>query len=599
VTSTIPNAFVEQTIAPSPPREILAEQIKLFYKNYAAGIYAQIPGEAIFAICLWWIGFGLPALIWLAVAVTFEVVDNWTAARVFRNFSTSVRDISRYSRRLCAGVGVSGLVWASAGFFISATNSPGQELWIVTALSLVMLAACTGCAGYLPAVYWWLTPVTLSLVFNLTFFSDLPFPGIYLAIGILFAAGAMLMFSHNFHRALTTSIQLNIRNRELAKETAAKKEDADKANRAKSGFLASASHDLRQPMQAIRLLVGNLYSTPQTPESRTLLNQIRDSVEAMGSQLDFLLDISRLDSGTVVPRYGEFSLERLFQRLKLQYGPLAQAKALSLEVTTAKVGVRSDPDLLERILQNLLSNAIRYTDAGHIELRCVQRDDCVHIEIADTGIGIPQSELATIFDVLKQLGNPERDHRKGTGLGLAIVDRLAKLLDHPVTVTSAEGRGSCFRVDVPIATALAPETPDVEPMSDTAVVGTFVLAIEDNPIILESLGRLLSNWGCPVVGARTGDAAIDALAEHDRIPDLIVSDYRLPNKETGIDAIANVRRAMDANVPAILITGDTDPAIADHAQRLGMQLLRKPVTPSELKRAMSLALAEGKKPLQH
>lgn len=583
--------------ASTASHEILAEQIKLLYKNYVAGIYAQIPGEATFAFCLWWMGFGRLALIWLAIAVAFEIIDNWSVVRFFRDFSTHTGSISRYSRRLCLGIGMSGIVWGSAAFFIAATNSTGQEFWIMAALSLTMLAACTGCAGYLPAVYLWLTPVSLSLAFNLTFFSDLPLPGIYLAIGVLFVAGAMLMFSHNFYRALTTSIQLNIRNRELAAETATKKDEADQANRAKSGFLASASHDLRQPMQAIRLLVGNLYSTPQTPDSRALLNQIRDSVEAMGSQLDFLLDISRLDSGTVVPRYSEFSLDRLFHRLKLQYGPLAKAKGLSLEVSEADVGVHSDPDLLERILQNLLSNGIRYTDVGQITLRCVQIDDRVHIEVADTGIGIPESELSSIFDVLKQLGNPERDHRKGTGLGLAIVDRLAKLLEHPVTVTSQEGHGSCFRVDLPTAQASIPNVLERAPMPDMMVAGTFVVAIEDNPIILESLGRLLSNWGCPVVGARSGEAAVIALAEHDRVPDLIVSDYRLPNHETGIAAIASVRLASDSTAPAILITGDTDPAIAEQARISGMQLLRKPVTPSELKRAMSLALSEARTPL--
>ena len=575
---------------PEVAREVLLEQIKLFYKNFKQGNYVVIPGEIIFAVTLWQIGARTQVIIWAIFAVCCELIDQLSFHFVFRNVTPDIENAPRFALRFGFGVAVAGLVWGSAGFFIAATTSPSYELWIVAALFIVGLAACTGCAGFLPAIYCWLVPITLSLVINLTFFANLPFPGMYLALGMVVAGVAMLMFSHNFHRVLTTSILLNIRNRELAAENAAKKEEAEKANRSKSAFLASASHDLRQPMQAIRLLAGNLYSTPQTVDSRVLLDQMRDSVEAMGSQLDFLLDISRLDSGTVEPRVVEFSLSELFERLELQYRPLAQAKNLSLNVGAADIGARSDPVLLERILQNFISNAIRFTDAGSISLTCVRDGESVRIDVTDTGIGIPESDLGSIFDVLKQLGNAERDHRKGTGLGLGIVDRLAKVLDHPVTVSSDLSKGSRFSVTIPVSSAPIPLAPERESVADISVAGAFVVIIEDNPIILEGLSRLLVNWECPVVGALTLQAAIVALAEHDRVPDLIISDYRLPNHETGIDAIAAIRALTKTVVPAIVITGDTGVEISQRISESGIALLRKPVTPADLKRAMAHAI---------
>jgi two-component system, sensor histidine kinase len=577
--------------------EVLLERIKLFYQNFVQGSYVNVPGLIVLAATLWNMGARMLVGVWVVTAVSCDIIDQILARRTFRTTALNLDSAPRYARRFTVALGIAGVMWGYAGCFIAITDSASYELWIVAALSIVQFAACTGCASHLPAVYGWIGPITLSLVINLIFFSNLPFPGIYLAIGVVISSIANLMFSHNYHRVLTTSILLNIRNRELAVENAAKKEEAEKANRSKSAFLASASHDLRQPMQAIRLLVGNLYSTPRPVDWRTLLNQMRESVEAMGSQLDFLLDISRLDSGTVEPKLVEFSLSQLFQRMLLQYGPLAQAKNVSFDVGSADIGVKSDPDLLERILQNFISNAIRFTDTGSISLICFRDGLSVRIDVSDTGIGIPDSELGSVFDVLKQLGNSERDHRKGTGLGLGIVDRLAKVLNHPVTVSSELGKGSSFSVTVPVSSVPIPVAPEPESVTDISVAGAFIVIVEDNPIILEGLSRLLVNWECPVVGALTLQAAIAALAEHDRVPDLIISDYRLPNHETGIDAIAAIRALTKTVVPAIVITGDTGVEISQRVSELKIALLRKPVTPAELKRAMAHALESNQPPL--
>jgi two-component system, sensor histidine kinase len=578
---------------PLPPRdelpaEVFVEQVSLLRRNYLQGPISQIPGEIVYAATLWNLGARQWVIAWLCVAVLWEVVDNGACYWLLRQSrELTARNAQRWATRMTFGIFVSGCIWASSAFLVALTPSIGYQMWILSALIMVSLIACTACASYLPAWISFALPILLSLLYNFTVETDLPFPSYLLTVGVMIVFGAMLMFSLNHHRVLTTSVLLNIRNRELARDNAAKKEEAERANLAKSAFLASASHDLRQPMQAIRLLVENLYGTPQSPDGRALLDQARDCVEAMASQLDFLLDISRLDAGAIQPNVKTFPLDPLLRRMEIQYGPLARAKGLVFKVSDTAIAVVSDRDLLERILQNFLSNAIRFTDQGSITLRCAEHNGKAKIEVKDSGIGIPQDQLGAVFDVLKQLGNPERDRRKGTGLGLAIVERLSKLLDHPVRVNSMQGKGSTFSVDVPIGVSPASVAFDAEqtvPLA--AIMGMFVVLVEDEPTILENLGLLLSNWGCPVVGATSGAHAVSALLEHERVPDLIISDYRLPDHESGFDAIRRIRGAAQAQIPAILITGDTAPAVLEQALVLQIPLLRKPITPQVLQKAM-------------
>jgi signal transduction histidine kinase/CheY-like chemotaxis protein len=364
------------------------------------------------------------------------------------------------------------------------------------------------------------------------------------------------------------------------------------ASTAKSRFLAAASHDLRQPMHALGLFVARLRETVHARDAVHTIEQIEASVRALDQLLDALLDISRLDAGVLKPRLEDFQVQPLLARMQTEFLPAAQAKGLRLSVMPSRLVVRSDPVLLERILMNLMSNAVRYTSLGGIIVGARRREGHARLEIWDSGPGIPVEKQQAIFQEFYQLGNPERDRSKGLGLGLAIVKRLAQLLEHPLDLTSSPGRGSRFSIELPLGEArrVTPPPRLRKPPGDLS--GAFVVVVEDERLVREGMQDLLTQWGCQVVTAGSAMEAAARLAEHDRIPDLIISDYRLRDGETGIQAISRLQAEYPVSIPALLISGDTAPERLREARESGLRLLHKPVPPARL-RAMLAALLAG------
>ncbi len=363
------------------------------------------------------------------------------------------------------------------------------------------------------------------------------------------------------------------------------KEEAERANAAKTRFLAAANHDLRQPLQTLGLLTGVLKERAQDAETvREISTHLGEALTVMGDLLDGLLDAERLESGEVTPRITEFRLASLFDRMRICFESQAAGKGLDLHVVHSDAVVRSDPVLLGRIVQNLLSNAVRYTDRGGILLGCRRRGTHLSIEVWDTGPGIPKPQQAMIFEDHYQLGNPHRDRNKGLGLGLAIVRRTARLLGHRVELRSTLGKGSRFAVRVPRVVdvpshhaetaqergqARRPEPQDIS-----------VLLIEDDQAVLQSARLLLEVLGCRVATATCEHEALQRLAAPG--PDLIISDYRLPQGKLGTQVIQQLRTAAGRIVPAILVTGDTTLAIQRESERFDCQILRKPVDAERL-----------------
>lgn len=364
------------------------------------------------------------------------------------------------------------------------------------------------------------------------------------------------------------------------------------ASTAKSRFLAAASHDLRQPMHALGLFVARLRETVHAPEARRTVDQIDASVRALDQLLDALLDISRLDAGVLKPRLEDFQVQPLLERMQTEFLPAAEAKGLRLSVIPSRLVVRSDPVLLERILMNLMSNAVRYTSRGGIVVGARRREGHARLEIWDSGPGIPVEKQQAIFHEFYQLGNPERDRSKGLGLGLAIVKRLSQLLKHPLDLTSSPGRGSRFSIDLPLGEASRVTSPPRLRKPPGDLSGAFVVVVEDERLVREGMQDLLTQWGCQVVTAGSAMEAAARLAEHDRMPDLIISDYRLRDGETGIQAISRLQAAYPVSIPALLISGDTAPERLREARESGLRLLHKPVPPARL-RAMLAALLAG------
>src|SRR5262249_32873923 len=310
------------------------------------------------------------------------------------------------------------------------------------------------------------------------------------------------------------------------------------ASQHKSRFLAAASHDLRQPMHALGLFVAQLRSHVTSPDGSRLVDRIDDAVTGMNELFNALLDITKLDAGALTPTIGEFPIAELLGRIGSTFAPVAQEKGLSFRSVPSSARVRSDPVLLERIVLNLVSNAVRYTAVGGIVVGCRCRGDRLRIEVWDSGPGIPLEQQRKIFGEFYRLADAVKTNQAGLGLGLAIVDRLCALLDHPIELTSTPGKGSHFGVNVPRAAA----QPKIEPPPQDAIDvarGKLVVVIDSDVRVLEGMGGLLRNWGCRVVTATTSEAALTEVKRIGRQarPDLIISDYHLADGQSGITAI--------------------------------------------------------------
>jgi signal transduction histidine kinase len=364
------------------------------------------------------------------------------------------------------------------------------------------------------------------------------------------------------------------------------------ANLAKSRFLAAASHDLRQPLHALGLFVAQLRGPKSEKERKRTIEHIDAALLAMNELFSALLDISKLDAGVLTQTVAEFPVAQLLKRVETTFRVAAEDKGLSLRIVASSAWVHSDFVLLERILFNLVSNAVRYSSHGGIIVGCRRRDRQLRIEVWDTGVGIPQDQHQNIFSEFYRLGEPGRDRQFGFGLGLAIVERLCHLLDHPINVTSTVGKGSRFTVVVPTVPARPEvvELPAPGRVVPDICAGKLLVVIDDDPLVLVGMGGLFRSWGCRVVTGETESAALNGLTGHKHPPDLIISDYHLPEGKSGIGAIERVRSAFCTPIPAFLITGDTNPEALREARANGYHLLHKPVPPMALRAMLNQIL---------
>lgn len=373
------------------------------------------------------------------------------------------------------------------------------------------------------------------------------------------------------------------RTRELTRlnqELERAKAEADEANISKTRFLAAASHDILQPLNAARLYVTSLVERSDGNDAPLAAN-VDASLEAVEEILSTLLDISRLDTGAMKPEMSRFRMDELMGQLEVEFRPLAQEKGLELIIVSSSVTVCSDRRLLRRLLQNLISNAIKYTPQGRVLVGCRRRGGRISVEVWDTGLGIPASKQRLIFKEFQRLEQGAKVAR-GLGLGLSIVERIARVLDLPVRVLSTPGKGSTFSIMLAVADPVAPAPPAAARVSTpaTPLAGMHVLCIDNEPRILEGMDMLLSGWGCTVTTAAGLD---DALALAGRgVPDVVLADYHLDSGD-GLEAVRQLRAVWKAAVPGVLITADRSPAVREAAQALDLHILAKPVKPAALR----------------
>ncbi|MGF6641144.1 hybrid sensor histidine kinase/response regulator [Paraburkholderia sp. MM6662-R1] len=488
------------------------------------------------------------------------------------------------------------LLYSGPGFAVwFAFQSPQTDLPLLHTVLLVTLAAGVFMSNGFDLLNFSTSIPFLLLPSIVLHFGSHTFDRTILAIVLAFFFCAINVYAMSYRKLFRQVVQARVDQQYLAESLAAQKRVAEEASLAKTRFFAAASHDLRQPLHAIGLLAASLNDPAATPAQHAkTAGHIVYNVEALNQLFNQVLDLARLESGVTQVIRLHFRLSELFERVGSQYRPQAAAKGLALRIAPTTMVVYDDPVLLERVLSNLLSNAVRYTEQGAIWLgfRRAGRQKGGYIEVRDSGVGIAPQEHERIFEEFYQVENPQRDARQGHGLGLPTVRRLVGLLGGELQLRSAPGRGSVFRFAVQAGDASG----IVASLNDSvaggpAAQGRRVLCIDDEPSILEGLASLLERWGCDVRGARDEAGALAALADG-FVPDAVLCDYQLANHRTGAQALSAIRgvlaREGHGNVVTLLITGDMASAELTALALQGIPVLHKPVTPARLRRTLEM-----------
>jgi signal transduction histidine kinase len=507
---------------------------------------------------------------------------------------------ARDAIRLRVGLNaLQGCAWGCLPWITLDTATPAGKLLVMACLAS-MVAGTMSLNAAAPAAH--LAYGMPVLVLSTTKLLSLDDPAYrFLGLAGLVYLGTLLIQARSVSRAAREAIELRFENLELIKQLRIESEkamaarlEAERANAAKTRFLAAASHDLRQPLHAQGLFLEVLATSELTALQREVFENLRETSRATAEMLDTLLDYSRIEAGVVKPSLKSFRLQPLLHQIERELAPQADAHGLIYRSRETQLAVRSDPALLKLILRNIVSNAIRYTERGGLLVGCRRRAESVCIEVWDTGIGIAPRDQPDVFREFHQLGNPERDRRKGLGLGLAISQGLARTLGHTLSLASKPGRGSMFRLMLPLVESRVVGEAFQAESAHLPRMAARILILDDDDIVRKGMVQLLSGWGCECRAADSIEQAL-ALVQH-HAPDLLITDYRLREQRTGAQAIAELRSSLVRPLPAILITGDTDPERLRDAQACGVPLLHKPVPPDLLYQCMQSALSRSASP---
>ena len=538
----------------------------------------------------------LPWLLgWLAATLLTTAGHGWMTVRQRGRTDQAARQL----RQVTHMSAVSGLLWAAGVLLIYPGADDIHRALLIVLLGGMATSAKFSLSAHLPALYALYLPMVVGLVMA-ALVNGGPARWVVLILAPLWLVGAVVR-ARQMHAALIDSFRNRHTASLLAADLQAQKDVAVALGQSRSRFLAAASHDLRQPVHALSLFVSALQQQPPADEAVRLLGHVRNTVDGMGAMFNALLDISRLDAEMVRPACGAVALAPLLARIAADEGAIASAKGLALRCVVqgpADLAVYTDAQLLERVLRNLVSNAVRYTTTGGVLLQADLRGGRLRLRVADSGIGIPRARRAEVFQEFVQLHNPERDRDQGLGLGLAIVQRLCGLLAVPLQLRSRPGRGTVFTLHLPLAGALALPLPAEGPGLAAGLPvglpelapGDLVLVIDDAADIRVAMAALLRGWGCQVLTAASLDSLLPQLMALTAPPRLILCDLRLQGPDDGLAVIEQLRSDFNDELPAILVTGDTGPDRLRDAAASGLGLLHKPVSEAALRLAIGQAL---------
>jgi signal transduction histidine kinase len=585
--------------ASSSDAQIRIEQVGMLYRQLGITVTGNLTGAVILSAALLGEQPTWKIAIWLGLVCANQF------ARVlvyhFGGRAQFVREnVDRAAAYWLASTWISGILWGSTAFLFFVS---GQTLY-QTLLTISVLGIATSSVlmvgSHIPSFYGFIVLALAPYVVR----NAIEGEGLHLVLSAVLAAITLgtLSFGRNYNRMLFESLRNRFEKETLAEKLAAQnldldnarlaaeraRQDAETANRYKTQFFAAASHDLRQPLHAMGLFAGALQEKITDPDLLNVVRNINASVAALEGLFNELLDISKIDSGILTPRLSDFPVTDVLDTMMNEFYAEASERRLSLAVVGSKRQVHSDRFLLERILRNLMSNAIRYTRTGGVLLGCRWRPDRVRIEVWDTGPGIAKEQQSRIFEEFYQLENPGRTRKRGLGLGLSIVKRLSGLLGYGIDLRSRVGLGTVFGFDVPLARhpVIAPSAAAQEkaPAGDRS--SRLVVVIDDEEAIVEAMRVLLTGWGAQVIGSLTGDEVVAEVEHLERMPDLIIADYRLGGGAVGTDVIDQLRQALDPEIPAIVVTGSSATERVNEAVGKDYQLLIKPVQPERLRAMM-------------
>ncbi|MDI1258667.1 ATP-binding protein [Aquabacterium sp.] len=586
---------------PARPRSALVpDTVRSVYSQTGSGLFGHILGMAVTTAIYW---PHAPRQLLLGWATAFLLI--WLARIVgMYSFERAVRrnqvDHERWLLLWALGAGFNAATWCVAAVLFYDYGGSFER----TALMLIIYSFAIGSVPFMAMqTKLFLTCMTMyfgTMILRTALHGqphDLQLAGIWFLLGVCTMSVAWA-FRNVFaemvkHKLQTQDLAIKLRGETAAAESAQRL--AETANRAKTQFFAAASHDLRQPLHAMGLFAEALRQRNKDEEVVHLVNSINSSVDALEGLFSELLDITKIDTGAVDIEPEHFSMQELFNRIRLHFEPTAFEKGLMLSFRGEQHHALADPVLVERILRNLVSNAIRYTEDGGVLVTCRVRGEQLCLQVWDSGIGIAEKEQVRIFDEFYQThsGRPlEPHHRKGLGLGLSIVKRLADLMAAPLTLRSRVGHGTVFTLMLPIGRAPRMQRSSIpsKPALGVTLDRRHIVVVEDELAVLEGLQVLLKGWGATVSAFDTV-AGVEAWAQTTEAkPDLLIVDYRLPEQLTGVDAIKAMRARFGPELPAIMVTGSTMTGHEADAAQYNFHLLVKPVVPTKLRAMIAFKL---------
>lgn len=573
--------------------EIQITQIKTIMDHGFFIFFAWFSATSVVVLALWSYESYSVLILWF---ITSNIVGS-VRLLIYRHFKRQLKTIST------AGISRIKLIFLIDGLITGLSLGMGNLLFIdpeqpftLLAMSLTTYFGAMGIMflwfNYLPAVTAFMTPAGITLITPLILQKNENVVGFGLIILVSVACGVVACF--RLRKIYSTTLKLNLENITLSQKHDQARKLAEQASIAKTRFFAAASHDLRQPIHALNLFFAEL-SGRAHKDNQKLIVQMGESINAVNSMLSALLDVSKLDADIIKPNIEPIELTEMFMRLESEFSTIAKENHNTLRIRHTRETTLSDPLMLERIMRNLINNALRYTKNGRVLVAARPYGDNILMLICDTGIGIPKNQLEEIFVEFHQIDNPERDRRQGLGLGLAIVKRLANLLNHEIKVTSKLGHGSCFSITVPRVcfTRKTATTPYIDHAVEFFFQGNMILILDDDTSILEGMRGLLTYWGCKVITSTTSVEVLRRI-QIDRIkPNLLIIDYRLAENESGIEIARKIQNQFSFQLPVILLTGDTSPDRLQEAVSSGFQLLHKPVQIPELRSTMQNLLTKN------